>query len=86
VFLLLLFRFVDEEMWLIYRTGQMALVALQYNNVEVGLKQQLCYRYSQFNAIYRYSQFNAIYRYSQFNAIYRYSQFNAIYRYSHLHV
>ena len=29
-------RFVDVNMWLIFKTGQMALAALQHNNSEVG--------------------------------------------------
>ena len=28
-------RFVDVNMWLIFKTGQMALAALQHNNTEV---------------------------------------------------
>ena len=28
-------RFVDVHMWLIFKTGQMALAALQHNNTEV---------------------------------------------------
>jgi len=29
-------RFVEEEMWLIYKTGGMALQALKHNNAQVG--------------------------------------------------
>ncbi|WAR02154.1 SYNJ1-like protein, partial [Mya arenaria] len=33
---IILVRFVDEEMWLIYKTGAMALQALQYNNTQIS--------------------------------------------------
>ncbi|XP_052229766.1 synaptojanin-1-like [Dreissena polymorpha] len=32
---IILVRFVEDEMWLIYRTGQMALQALKYNNIQI---------------------------------------------------